>query len=80
MPVCLLAYRMCMHVCAGQKKVTNLLELELQVVVSYGIRVLGSKLGSFAKAICALNYWTISLAPYADIITSVGWTLKAKGN
>lgn len=54
--MCLLAYRMCIHVCAGQKKVTNLLELELQGVVSYGIRVLGSKPGSFAKAICALNY------------------------
>lgn len=45
------------HAClCRSKKATNLLELELQVVVSYGIRVLGSKLGSFAKAICALNY------------------------
>lgn len=56
MPMCLLVYHMCIHVCAGQKKATNLLELELQVVVSYVIRILENKSGSFAKAICALNY------------------------
>lgn len=47
----------------GQKKVPDLLELELQVVASCLIGVVGTEPRCFARAARALNDWVISPAP-----------------
>lgn len=53
------------HVCGGihedQKKVLNLLELELQVAVICWMWVLRNKLGSSGRPGCPLICWAISL-------------------
>lgn len=50
---------MCICVSAGaygvQKRASDLLKLELQVVLSHPVCVLGTKLSSFAKAVHALH-------------------------
>lgn len=46
------------HVCTAQvdqKRVSAPLELELQAVVTQLMYVLETELGSFARALCALN-------------------------
>ena len=54
------------HVCVvthrGQRRMLDLLELELQAVVSIFMRVLGTELGSTSRVLCALNHWVISPA------------------
>lgn len=45
----------CVCICGGQR-VSDLLDLELQVVVSCLIRMLGILPGSSAGAVCALNH------------------------
>lgn len=49
------------HRCSKKPEASDTLELELQVTVSHLTRVLRSKLSS-ARAVCTLNYYTISLA------------------
>lgn len=46
---------MCVHSCKSQKRALDPLELELLVVVSHFIRVLGTELWSFGIVSCALN-------------------------
>lgn len=42
--------------CLERSEVSDPLELELQVVVNHAVWVLGTKLGSFARAVSALNF------------------------
>lgn len=47
----------------GQKMVSDPQKLELRGVVTYSIWVLGTKLGSPARAVCTPDLWAVSLAP-----------------
>lgn len=44
---------------SGEQKASDSLELEFQAL-SCPVQVPGTELGSFARAVCALNCWTIS--------------------
>ena len=45
------------------------LELELLVTVSFYMRVLGTEVSAFSRAVCVVNQGTIYLAPIASILT-----------
>lgn len=47
---------MCAGECGFQKHAEDALELELQAIVSYLAWLLGTELGSSAKAVCAFNH------------------------
>jgi hypothetical protein len=52
----------CADAFGGQRRISYSLQLEFQVVVSWLIWVLGTELRSFAKAVRAFNYCSISPA------------------
>ena len=59
---------MYMSVCAQEGRhdrpdVSDLLELELQVIVSHLTWVLGAEFRFSARVVCDPNHWDISLAP-----------------
>ena len=62
--VCSVCVRVSERACGSQnRRASDLLELELQMVVSYLMWVLGSELRFSARVAGALNYRTISPAP-----------------
>jgi hypothetical protein len=58
--MCMLAHEC--RTCGGERKVLDPMELELEVVVSCLMSVLGIESRSSGKAACALNWGVISLA------------------
>lgn len=58
----------------GQKKVPDLLELELQVVASCLIGVVGTEPRCFARAARALNDWAIFQPPEKVLNGMTLWT------
>ena len=62
MPEYMCVFYMCSGVCRGQKRVLDVLELELQAVVSHLVRALGTEPGSSVRAANALNPQVISPA------------------
>lgn len=55
----------------NQKKVQNLLELELQAVVDSPVWVIDIELSSSGRSACFLKCWIISLAPCLDIFNEI---------
>lgn len=75
--ICVYLYvRLCIwvHLCIwvwaseSQKRMSDSLDLELGRVVSCPTLVLGIKLRSSGRAVCALNCWTISPAPWQHFL------------
>lgn len=62
----------CVHVCLEDRGIRSS-ELMLQVVVNHQMKILGIKLRSLARAVCALNCWIISAA---SLVCS--WSTKRK--
>jgi hypothetical protein len=54
--MCVCVCGRCVGTCGDQKRVLDLLELELQVVMNHPIWVLGTKLGSPGRAARALKH------------------------
>lgn len=52
----------CVHECTVYKRVLGPLELELQVVVSHLVRMLGTKFKPSARVVHVLNCWALSPA------------------
>lgn len=62
---------MCVSIYSGQKRVLNLLKLEVQDFASHSVCVLGSELGTSARASGDLKYWSISTSPVCDCVSGL---------
>jgi hypothetical protein len=67
--VCLWLYVIYVYASGKPDEATGPLELELQVVLSCPVLVLGTELRSSARAGSALNCWAISVAPALVLVS-----------
>lgn len=62
---------MCAEALRGQKRASDLNQVDTQALVSCPALMLGAKLGSFGRVASALNYWEVSLTSIANPSQSV---------